>query len=103
MFALRFLFLPLLLIAAAALFAGGPGFRTQELLDAHYAKHGAEFGNITKQDYLTRAQELRDAPVGGPILEAKRPNAVFSRFDKRKGYFGAYDPDGIIRTLFIPV
>ena len=97
---------------AAKLFAGlavvlllcaaGPGFRSATLLDEHYAKHGAEFGNITKAEYLRLAQELRDAPAGGPILEAKRSDGQFSRFDRRKGYFGAYNPDRTIRTFFIP-
>ena len=90
------------LLIPLLLWAGGPGFRTSGLLDEHYSKHGGEFGGIGKQDYLRLAQELRDAPVGGPILESKRRNGQFSRFDKRKGYFGAYNPDRTIRTFFIP-
>jgi pyocin large subunit-like protein len=84
------------------LYASGPGFRSQAQLDEHYQKHGAEFGAISEAQYLRLAQELRDASVGGPILEARRPNGEFSRFDRRHGYFGAYNPDGIIRTFFIP-
>ena len=89
---------------ATLLWAGGPAFRSQAQLDEHYSKHGAEFGNISKQEYLRLAQELRDAPVapGGPIQEARRPDGQFSRFDRRKGYFGAYNPDRTIRTFFIP-
>lgn len=90
------------LLTALLLFAGGPGFRSRAQLDEHYAKHGAEFGHISQPDYLRLAQELRDAPAGGPILEARRPNGEFSRFDQRKGYFGAYNPDRTIRTFFIP-
>jgi pyocin large subunit-like protein len=90
------LFLPLLLLA------GGPGFRSQRLLDEHYQKHGAEFGKISKSEYLRLAQELRDARAGGAILEEKQPNGVISRFDKAHGYFGAYNTDGTIRTFFIP-
>lgn len=89
-------------LLALWLYASGPGFRTPALLDEHYAKHGAEFGSITKAEYLRLAQELRDAPVGGPILEARAPNGEFSRFDKRHGYFGAYNRNGTIRTFFIP-
>ena len=87
---------------AILLSAGGPGFRSQAQLDEHYSKHGSEFGNITKAQYLRLAQELRDAPPGGPILEARRPSGEFSRFDRRHGYFGAYNPNGTIRTFFIP-
>jgi pyocin large subunit-like protein len=82
--------------------AGGPGFRSRSQFEEHYAKHGSEFGNISQQQYLQLAQELRDAPPGGPILEARRSNGEFSRFDRRKGYFGAYNPDRTIRTFFIP-
>jgi|HubBroStandDraft_1064217.scaffolds.fasta_scaffold85979_2 hypothetical protein len=90
------------LLIALLLFAAGPGFRSREQLDEHYAKHGHEFGHISKLEYLRLAQELRDAPAGGPILEARRPDGQFSRFDRRKGYFGAYNPGGTIRTFFIP-
>ncbi len=67
------------LLTALLVFAGGPGFRSQAQLDEHYAKHGAEFGHISEAEYLRLAQELRDAPAGGPILEARRPNGQFSR------------------------
>jgi pyocin large subunit-like protein len=95
---LGFLLLGLLLLAS------GPGFRSRAQLDEHYAKHGAEFAHISEQDYLRLAQELRDQPAspGGPILEVRRPSGEFSRFDRRHGYFGAYNPDRTIRTFFIP-
>ena len=94
---LLWLLIPLLLLAA------GPGFRSKRQLDEHYQKHGAEFGNISKAEYLRLAQELRDAPAGGDILEKIQPGGVITRFDRRHGYFGAYNPDGTIRTFFIPV
>lgn len=91
-----------LAISAALLLASGPGFRSQRQLDEHYAKHGQEFGNITRGQYLELAQALRDAPKGGNILEAVRTDGVMTRFDRGHGYFGAYNPDGTIRTFFIP-
>lgn len=90
------------LFFALLLFASGPGFRTPALLNQHYRKHGAEFGAIGKAEYLRLAQALRDAPAGGPILQSRQPNGEFSRFDRRHGYFGAYNRDGTIRTFFIP-
>jgi pyocin large subunit-like protein len=89
-------------LVAFLLSASGPGFRTRAQLDEHYQKHGAEFGPISEAAYLGLAQGLRDAPVGGPILESRRPNGEFSKFDRRHGYFGAYNRDGTIRTFFIP-
>ena len=91
-----------LLLLALLLVAAGQGFRSEALLDEHYQKHGAEFGNISKQEYLRLAQELRDAPASGAILEDRRGNGQFTRFDKRHGYFGAYNPDRTVRTFFIP-
>jgi pyocin large subunit-like protein len=91
-----------LLLSGLLLSASGPSFRSPAQLDEHYAKHGHEFGAISKAEYLHLAQELRDAPAGGPILEARRPNGEFSRFDRRHGYFGAYNRNGTIRTFFIP-
>jgi pyocin large subunit-like protein len=86
---------------AIVLFASGPGFRSRRQFDEHYQKHGGEFGKISQSEYLRLAQELRDAPVGGPILEARR-DTVVTKFDKRTGYFGAYNADRTIRTFFIP-
>jgi pyocin large subunit-like protein len=91
-----------LFVVAALLVAGGPGFRSKKQFDEHFEKHGAEFGKITQQEYLRLAQELRDAPKGGPILETVRTDGVITRFDKRKGYFGAFNPDRTIRTFFVP-
>jgi pyocin large subunit-like protein len=90
------------LLACALAWAGGAGFRSQRHLDEHYAKHGHEFGSISKAEYLRLAQELRDAPAGGDILEAVRTDGVVTRFRRGKGYFGAYNRDRTIRTFFIP-
>ena len=89
-------------LGALLLVASGPGFRSRRLFEEHYAKHGREFGNISPQEYLARAQALRDAPAGGPILEAVTPDGIISRFDRRSGAFGAYNPNRTIRTFFIP-
>lgn len=78
------------------------GFKSPERLREHFAKHGAEFGRITEADYLRRAQNLRDAPVGGSILELRRPDGTISRYDRGSGTFLAFDADGTIRTCFRP-
>lgn len=85
------------------LLAAGPGFRSRRAFDEHFAKHGREFGNISQDEYLRLAQGLRDAPVGGPILEAMKPGGVVTKFDRRNSAFGAYNADRTIRTFFIPV
>ena len=92
-----------ILLPVLLLLADGPGFRSRAQFNEHYAKHGREFGNISQQEYLQRAQALRDAPAGGPILEADKPGGVVTKFDRRSGAFIAYNADRTIRTFFIPV
>src|SRR5579884_292566 len=84
------------------LWAAGPGFRSSRQFQEHYQKHGSEFGKVSPAEYLRLAQELRDAPAGGAILEAVKPGGIVTRFDRRHGYFGAYNADRTIRTFFIP-
>src|SRR5215467_10811049 len=57
-------------------FGLGIGFASERRLDEHFQKHGAEFGRITRLDYLHQAQMLRDAPLGGPVLETRRADGV---------------------------
>ena len=78
------------------------GFHSARELTEHYAKHSAEFGNISKREYLERAQLLRDRPAGGAILEQVRADGVITRFDRATGDFLAVNPDGVIRTYFRP-
>ncbi|SJZ72451.1 hypothetical protein SAMN02745126_02043 [Enhydrobacter aerosaccus] len=80
----------------------GVGFESEWKLDEHYKKHGAEFGNITKLDYLHQAQLLRDTAVGGPVIQAVRRDGVTTRFDRQTGAFVAFNRDGTIRTFFKP-
>jgi pyocin large subunit-like protein len=90
------------LLTALVLLAIGPGFHSRRQFDEHYQKHGREFGSISQQEYLRLAQELRDAPAGGPILEVVKPGGIVTCFDRRNSSFGAYNPDRTIRTFFIP-
>lgn len=78
------------------------GFVDERRLDEHYHKHGSEFGRITKFDYLRQAQLLRDAAVGGPVLETVRADGVTTKFDRQTGAFIAFNRDGTIRTFFKP-
>ena len=78
------------------------GFVSERRLDEHYDKHGAEFGRITRQDYLRQAQLLRDAAAGGPVLQTVRADGVTTKFDRQTGAFIAFNPNGTIRTFFKP-
>lgn len=78
------------------------GFRSKRNLEEHYQKHGREFGLISQADYLRQAQELRDRPAGGDILEAVREDRTTTRFDLHTGDFIAFNEDFTIRTFFRP-
>jgi pyocin large subunit-like protein len=91
-----------LVLSALVLAGAGPGFHSRRQFDEHYQKHGREFGDISQAEYLQRAQDLRDARAGGPILEVLKPGGIVTRFDRSHGYFGAYNADRTIRTFFIP-
>ncbi len=52
--------------------------------------------------YLGAAQLLRDAPLGGNVLEVQRRDGVMTRFDRGSGAFLAANRDGTIRTFFKP-
>jgi pyocin large subunit-like protein len=78
------------------------GFASRDKLREHYEKHGAEFGALTMEQYLLRAQTLRDRQAGGDVLEFTRADGVTTRFDRGSGDFIAFNSDGTIRTFFKP-
>jgi pyocin large subunit-like protein len=78
------------------------GFRSPAKLHQHFEKHGQEFGDVTEAEYLSMAQDLRDAPLSKRILEAEQVGGTVSRFDRSTGAFMAFDRDLTIRTFFRP-
>lgn len=69
-------------------------------LEAHYLKHGDQFGQITQEQYLQGARALLDAPAGGDVLEKIRPNGDIKRFRVSTGEFAVMTKRGRIRTYF---
>ena len=65
-----------------------------------FADRNDEIGDLGRS-FNHMVQQLRDSHAGRNILESKRPDGLI-KFDRRHGYFGAYDSDGTIRTFFIP-
>jgi pyocin large subunit-like protein len=77
-------------------------FRSQKLLDQHFEKHGSEFGNITKEDYLRMANELINSDSDSVLSKTEKEDGDYVFFDKKTGYFAVLSKDGYIRTFFIP-
>jgi hypothetical protein len=78
------------------------GFRSRTKLEQHYQKHGREFGNISLEEYLAMAQDLRDAPLSNRVVEANQVGGTISRFDRKTGAFTAFNRDLTLRTFFKP-
>ena len=79
------------------------GFTSRQSWLDHFDKHGHEFGKITADEYLTKAQALRDAALTTTILEnVRESDGVITRFDKKSGGFVAFHKDKSIRTFFRP-
>lgn len=76
-------------------------FRTQQLLDSHYVKHGAEFGNITKEQYLAAANKLLNSS-GANILKKTEPDGDILIYNTDTNEFLVLSYDGFIRTYFKP-
>ena len=69
-------------------------------LEAHYQKHGGQFGVITIDQYLDQARDLLDAPAGNDVLEKIRPNGDILHYRVSTGEFAVMTPRGRIRTYF---
>jgi hypothetical protein len=77
-------------------------FKSQALLDEHYAKHGKEFGNISKSEYLEGAQKLVNSTAGSDVLIKNRTNGDKIFYNKTTNEFAVMSADGTIRTYFKP-
>lgn len=75
-------------------------FRTEELYQSHYQKHGAEFGSITKEEYLALANDLIISPTALHKPEAEDGDDLI--YDPEKNQFLVFSTDGYIRTFFCP-
>ena len=79
------------------------GFKPGEL-DIHFNKHAGEWGagNLTKEAYLKRAQDILGREPGGEILGHTRANGDILRYNTRTNELAVGAQDGTIRTLFRP-
>lgn len=101
------LILSLFLLAACTtpVVENGPNFSSQQQLDSHYEKHVVqqkEFGTISKQEYLKRAQQLVKSSPGGNILVKTRSNGDRLFYHKQTNEFAVLTEKGVIKTFFKP-
>ncbi|MBR1392744.1 MAG: hypothetical protein IJ561_02795 [Ruminococcus sp.] len=77
-------------------------FRSKKLFDDHYAKHGAEFGDITQEEYLKLANDLLNSEADTILHKKEKEDNDDVFYDTATGYFLVLSTDGYIRTFFIP-
>jgi len=77
-------------------------FKSEELLTNHFEKHANEFGDITKEQYLSKAQNFADSIADGNVLTNVRANGDVIIYNKAKNEFAVKTSEGIIRTYFKP-
>jgi len=69
-------------------------------LEAHYFKHGHQFGNITQEEYLENAKLLLNSSAGKNILEKTRTNGDILHYRVNTGEFAVMAKNGRIKTYF---
>ena len=69
-------------------------------LQAHYQKHGYQFGNISQEEYLAGARALLSGVVDNDLLEKRRANGDLLHYRVSTGEFAVMASDGRIRTYF---
>lgn len=76
-------------------------FKSKKLLDSHYDKHKGEFGNISKDEYLKKANDLINS-TGDDVLTKVRKNGDTLYYNKATNEFAVKTKDGFLRTFFKP-
>ena len=73
-------------------------------LDRKFKKHGSEWGdgNLTKEAYRKRDNDLIDSKVGGDIDGFVSDEGTIFRYNNRTNEFATAYPDGSVQTLFRP-
>lgn len=69
-------------------------------LQAHYQKHGIQFGNISQEEYLAGVRALLSASPDNDVLEKRRSNGDILHYRVSTGEFAVMAADGRIKTYF---
>ena len=77
-------------------------FASEQVSQKHYDKHLHEFGKISMQEYLERANALADAPVSDDVVQLVRSDGSISKYCFSTNEFVVVTSDGKIRTYFKP-
>ena len=74
-------------------------FKSQDKLDSHFEKHGAEMGYATKEEYLSGANALISNPE--VLCKTEEEDGDFVYYLESTDEIAFVSPDGYLRTYFI--
>ena len=77
-------------------------FRTKKQFDGHYEKHGKEFGDITQEQYLQKANDLINNDSDTILHKTEAEDGDYIYYDTVNNEILFLSPDGYIRTYFKP-
>ena len=77
-------------------------FETPKSLEKHVRKHIAEYGDISEEEYINRAQKLLRQSPSDDILVLKRADGSVAKYRISTNEFVVGTKEGAIRTAFKP-
>lgn len=78
------------------------GFADPEKKTVHFAKHGAEFGFSTEDEYEAAADKFLQQPCGGDVIGYSTPKGKIVRFNVKTTEYASGFPDQNICTYMKP-
>ena len=77
-------------------------FASQEKFDQHYQKHGREFGGISQNEYLQKANDLIVSAAATVKTKEEKTDGDTCYYDTATNEFLVLTKKGVIRTFFHP-
>ena len=77
-------------------------FRTKKQFEGHFEKHGKEFGDITKEQYLQKANDLINNDSDTILHKTETEDGDYIFYDTVNNEILFLSTDGYIRTYFKP-
>ena len=78
-------------------------FRSEEILEKHFQKHQSEFGNITRDAYVKKANALANMPLSDDVERLIRSDESISTYRYSTNEFLVITKNNEIRTYFKPI
>jgi len=73
-----------------------------DTLDDHFARHGADFGATSADDYARQASDFFQRAQHEGLTTKIDTDGIIRAYDPATNAFGAFNPDGTTRTFFTP-